>query len=205
MRLKADKCQMTKFAPKGEDVIRQEVYEDLNLDHEASDEDKARAENVVQRRLKDEQFKASLHKDKKNHLNGKEFYKQKMIEAGIDPKTGKSVNQPKRDNQPNGEFVTKDDLKDFGQRQRYSHLSDEEYASINALAKSSGKSFEETLEKNPVVAAYMQTVDVSKRLAGATKAPGTRFMPGEQKTEDDKVSEELSGDLPNGFKLSKSK
>jgi len=198
MRLKTDHSQMTikQFAPKDAETLKAEITTELGITYEGNEE---LVDKMVARELKSEEFKASLHEDKVKHLKAKEFYKGNLTKAGFDPKTGEKLS-------PKGEqnYVTKDDLKDFGQRQRYTHLNDEEYTNINALAKASGKSFEETLEKNPIAAAYMKTIDVDKRLAGATKAPGTRFMPGEQKTEDDKVAEELSRDLPNGFKSQKS-
>lgn len=174
--------------PLTSEEVKAKVIEEFGLDPETDGE---KIDKIVAREI----AKQSEHqKELSRAIQRKSEYRQQLIDAGlIDPKTFKPI---KKKPDGNDHYATKDDLKEFGQRQRYPHLNDEEYASINALAKASGKSFEETLEKNPVATAYMQTVDVNKRLAGATKAPGTRIASGEQKTEEDKIGEELSSDLP---------
>ena len=194
--------------PKGKDVLKKEVISKHGLDPETQGE---LIDSIVEDRFKDEEFKANeknrtekLRKENKNLFNAKEFYK--------DPKNQKpkSKEDPKGDkNKPNGEnderYVTKDEFERQSHRQRFPHLTDEEYNYIDALAKTDKRSFEETIEKNPVASTYLQNIDIEKRLAGATKSPGTRIASGESKTEDDKIADELSTDLPRGYSVPKSK
>ncbi len=195
---------MKKFMPKGKDVLKQEAIDKYGLDPNTQGE---LIDKIVEDRFKDEEFKANeknrtekLRLERENLFKAKEYYKKNPQKPG--PK--KDDNPPKGDNNED-RYVTKDELKRFSHRQRFPHLSDEEYGYIEALAKTDKKSFEETLEKNPVAQAYMRTVDIDKRLAGAVKAPGTRVNPGEQKTEEEKVADELSTGLPRGFSLPKAK
>lgn len=85
---------MTKqpFQPKGEDVIRQEVIEDLKGDNEDfnAEENQPTIDRITARRLKDEEFKASLHKskeDKKKKLAELEGSKSAKAEVntGVSP------------------------------------------------------------------------------------------------------------------------
>lgn len=66
---------MSNFEPKGEDVIRQEVIEDLKGDNEDfnADDHKDTIDRITQRRLKDESFKAS---EKKKNTTIKELLKE---------------------------------------------------------------------------------------------------------------------------------
>jgi len=77
------------FAPKDAETIQAEVLEDLGLDELEGNEEQV--EKVVARRLKDEEFKASLHSDKNKHLEGKKGLEEKMRKAGLDPETGEKL------------------------------------------------------------------------------------------------------------------
>lgn len=74
---------MSKFEPKGEDVIRQEVIEDLKGDSEDFNEEEYRAtiDRITQRRLKDESFKAS---EKKKNTTIKELLNEIEGETDYD-------------------------------------------------------------------------------------------------------------------------
>lgn len=81
------------FAPKGADTLRSEVLEDLGKPYEGNETE---VDRLVARRLKDEEFKASLHVDKNKHLGKKQAYEEMLKQAGIDPETGKKIgsNEP---------------------------------------------------------------------------------------------------------------
>ena len=73
------------FEPKNEDTLRQEVIEDLKGDNDDFNETdhESQIDKITQRRLKDEEFKTSLHKQKTtkakeadNMRKAKEFYKK---------------------------------------------------------------------------------------------------------------------------------
>jgi hypothetical protein len=81
------------FQPKGEDTIRQEVREDLKGDNEDfnAEEYQESINRITARRLKDEEFKASLHKSKEDkkkklaELEGAKSAKAEIKTEGITP------------------------------------------------------------------------------------------------------------------------
>lgn len=86
---------MTEFKPKGKDIIRQEVVEDLRGDDEDfnEEENSEKIERITSRRLKDEEFKASLHKQKlkksEDLKKTKEFYEKGGKHKSADKETQK--------------------------------------------------------------------------------------------------------------------
>src|SRR4030065_153066 len=83
---------MTKevFKPKSAETLKTEITNELGIDYEENQE---MIDKLVNRGLKDEEFKASLHAEKVKHLKTKEFYKTNFIKAGFDPKTGKKIKE----------------------------------------------------------------------------------------------------------------
>ena len=88
MSLNSYKCMSAEFAPKTEETLKNEIIEELGIEYEGNEET---VDKLVARGLKDEEFKASLHADKKKHLESKEAYKQRMLKAGLDPETGEKL------------------------------------------------------------------------------------------------------------------
>jgi hypothetical protein len=78
----------TNFAPKDAETLKQEITTDLGIAYEDNPE---MVDKLIARELKGEEFKASLHADKVKHLSRKEFYKEKLAKAGLDPQTGEKV------------------------------------------------------------------------------------------------------------------
>src|SRR4030067_1131281 len=78
------------FAPKDVKTLKTEITNELGIDYEGNEE---MIDKLVNRVLKDEGFKASLHAEKVKHLKTKEFYKTNFIKAGFDPKTGKKIKE----------------------------------------------------------------------------------------------------------------
>ena len=77
------------FAPKDAETLQAEVLEDLGLEEYEDNEEQVG--KLVARRIKDEEFKASLHADKNKHLEGKKDYEDIIKKAGLDPKTGEKL------------------------------------------------------------------------------------------------------------------
>jgi len=76
------------FAPKDAETLKTEITAELGLDYEGNEE---MVDKIVNRELKGEEFKASLHADKVKHLSRKDFYKQQLVKAGLDPQTGEKI------------------------------------------------------------------------------------------------------------------
>jgi hypothetical protein len=162
-----------KFMPKSAEILREEIakiFTDEGLDLEAN---ASLIDKMNSLREKDEQFKASLHEDKKKHLNAKEFYKEKMIKAGFDPKTGEKISS--KDDKP--EYVTKADLEKMSHRQKYAYLQDDEYDLVQSRSEKLSKSFEETMKDDTICSNYMKTIDVKGRLDRVSTPPSTRIAP----------------------------
>lgn len=194
------------FKPKGEDEIREEVIKEFDLDPENED-DKGRIDKLVAREMNHQNSLGKAIKQKKD-------YRTKLEEAlnggdGADdnPDKGKEGEQKPTENQPpkpdvdTSNLVNKDELEARLHREKYPNLSDEEYNSINALAKANNTSFEDAIENNPMAKTYFADAETRQRLERNSKAPSTRSNPGNTQTEDEKVAEELSDDLPPGYSL----
>jgi hypothetical protein len=158
-----------KFAPKDAETLKQEITTELGIDYEDNQE---LIDKLVQRELKGEQFKASLHEDKAKHLKAKEFYKQNLTKAGFDPKTGEPINKDKK-----SEYVTKADLEKLSHRQKYAYLQDDEYDLVQSRSEKLGKSFEDTMKDDSICSNYMKTIDVKGRLDRVNVPPSTRIAP----------------------------
>jgi len=191
---------MDKFKPKGEKEIRQEVIEDLKGgdDNFNADEHKETIDRITQRRIKDENFKASLHSQKnktkaelKNQLKAKEYYKQTAK-----PKRDKTETKDK-------EYLTKDDLANFSKEQqhrnKYSWMRDEEYELVKNESKRTGKGFKEVMESNPVIKGHFENVDIKKRQTIATGAPSNMVNQSHNDNELSEVEKQLDGNLPPGL------
>jgi len=180
----------TKFEPKGEDKIREEIIAALDLDPE-SDENESIIDKLVTREL---EHQKTLGKA----IEQKQTYRQRLEDVLNEekPEVPKGEVDKKDETQiDTSKFVTKEDL----QRMKYPNLSDEEYSSINALAKSSGKGFEETIESNPLAKTYFESSEQRGRLESVQKNPSTRSTVVENKSEDDKIADDLDSNLPTGF------
>lgn len=163
---------ITKFAPKGDDVLRSEVegvFAELGLE---ADINKDLIDKITSLRSKDETFKASLHADKQKHLDRKNYYKEMAVKAGlIDAKTGKTSKEEK------SEYVTKADLEKLSHRQKYAYLQDDEYDLIQSRASKYDNDFDKTMKEDSIVSSYMKTIDVKGRLDRVNVPPSTRIAP----------------------------
>ena len=77
------------FQPKGEETLKIEVLEDLGLDAYEGNEEVV--DRVVARRKVDEDFKASVHNQKKEHQTKAEKRAELLKKAGYDPETGEKL------------------------------------------------------------------------------------------------------------------
>jgi hypothetical protein len=195
------------YEPKGEAKIREEViqeFEEMGYDPNL-EENKPIVEKMVDKELKLENERVESTKKLSKAIEQKRQWREKATQVlseddeDGEPKPKGDENTQKPQEIDTSNFVTKEEL----HRQKYPNLTDDEYTSINALAKSSGKSFEETMETNPIAKSYLETAKINERVANATQAPSTRASAGQVETEGDKIANELDRDLPPGFSSKK--
>lgn len=190
------------FKPKGEDEIREEIISEYEFNPE-DDSDKEKIDKLVNREL-DHQTKLG------KAISQKKSYRTKLEEAlkgnegeedGDDDQEGEQPKEKKKEvpQVDTSNFATKEEVETKFHRQKYPNLSDEEYTSINALATSSGKSFEDTVENNPIAKTYFESSEARERLSNVSKAPSTRSSKVDTQTDEDKIADELSADLPIGY------
>ena len=136
---------MTKqeFAPKDAETLQTEVLEDLGLEYGGNEE---MVDKIVDRHLKDEAFKASLHEQKEKRGEKITGYKKKFKEAGFDPETGKKA-EPKGSELKDVEKTTKNELspKDYLALVE-SKVSSEDFDEVMRLSGVLGKGVMETLK-----------------------------------------------------------
>ena len=200
-------AESQKFTPKSEDEIRQEVITDYNMD--ADDEgNQSFIEKLTKERINVQNEKIESHKKLSKTIKQKVNLRTKLEALGeIDEDEDEEDGEPKpKGDKPQeidtSKFVSKDELNSTLHRQRYPNLSDEIYNSINALAKAEGKSFEETIDNNPMAKSYFNDAEARERLNGATIAPSTRTTPSNQLSEEDKIAQSMADMAGNGLKTS---
>lgn len=129
----------TEFAPKDAETLKAEITADLGVDYEGNEE---MVNKLVERGLKDEQFKASLHADKKKHLDAKRQKEELLKKAGIDPETGEKIGSNESAEVKKTQDMSAEDFLALTENKVPSrHLSE-----VREHAKSLGKSIAETLE-----------------------------------------------------------
>ena len=159
---------VAEFSPKGEEVLKSEVLEDLGMDYDGNEEV---VDRVIARRLKDEEFKASLHADKKKHLEGKQVYAEIMKKAGIDPETGQKVSN---DIKPNGGDTTpKNDTLSAKDIIAIRDLHEEDAEYLIEEAKLRGKAAAE-MKKDPYMKIILQTRAEERKTAEVTNVASTK-------------------------------
>lgn len=156
---------MIEFAPKDAEVLRAEVLEDLGEEYEGNEE---KIDRIVARRLKDEEFKASLHADKNKHLESKRVKEELLKKAGLNPETGEKLPQSgegiesaKSDTLSAKDIIAIRDL----------HEEDAEY--LIGEAKLRGKTVYE-MKKDPYMSIILNTRVEERKTASITNTGGSR-------------------------------
>jgi hypothetical protein len=171
------------FKPKGEDEIRQEVIEDFKGDTEDFDpeEYEDKITRITQRRLKDEQFKASVHKSK-------EEKKAKLAE--MEQKMGAGSNEQK----PKGNDELELSIKDSARLQQ-ANIPVDDWDEVVSYAKFKGISITDALGSS-VVKSTLRERQEERQTAEATNVGKARR--GTSKVSGQKLAEEASksGKLP---------
>lgn len=164
------------FTPKGADTLRAEVLEASNLDYEGNEQ---QIDGIVELRLKDEAFKASLHEQK-------EKLKAQLVEKPplkIEEKPPVQVTEtPKNENMS---------LKDI---RALADVSDEDVDDVIEYAKFKNISIAEA-KKSPVIQNILKTKTEERRTAEATSTATTHRKSG-QSTEDKILGNFEKGELP---------
>jgi tRNA U34 5-carboxymethylaminomethyl modifying enzyme MnmG/GidA len=176
------------FTPKGEDVIREEVIKDFDLkpeDHEDL------IKKLTSERMENQKKLSKAIEQKIDYRNAKDFYKQKAepVKPGEKKEAKTEIDESK--------FVTKEEFEKTQRRNQYSYLTNEEFDFVNALAKGTGKKFEECLDE-PIVKEHLESNEAQTRIAGATGSPSTRFKTSSEPKEK-KIAKEFDKDYPVGF------
>lgn len=150
---------MTEFAPKDAETLKAEVLEDLELEYEGNEE---KIDKIVNRRLKDEEFKASLHADKTKHLNGKREKEELLKKLGLDPETGEKLQANAGETEkPKSDSMS---LKDIRALQ---DVDDEDVDEVIDFAKYKGISIADA-KKSPVIQTLLKTKAEERKTAQAT-------------------------------------
>jgi hypothetical protein len=153
-----------KFAPKDADTLKSEILTDLGIEYDGNED---MIDKLVERELKSEQFKASLHEDKTKHLKGKDYYKKKMEEAGLDPKTGKPKQITKEEETKVSKNYSLQDIRALNK------VHDDDIERVERFAKLEGIEISEAL-KNPDLQAILANREEQRKTADATNVSGSR-------------------------------
>jgi len=160
---------MTKheFAPKDAETLKSEILEETGIDYEDNQE---MVDKLVDRELKSEDFKASLHEQKEKRGEKAGNYQEMLKKAGLDPETGEKLvakatgdgeTTPKNDNLSPKDFIAMRDL----------HEEDIDY--LLDESKLRKKSISE-LKKDPYMQIILKTREEERATAEATNTKVTR-------------------------------
>jgi len=153
-----------KFAPKDAETLKSEILADLGIEYENNEE---MVDKLVERELKSEKFKSSLHEDKQKHLKGKDFYKENLKKAGIDPKTGKKIKKL------NGEGETPDSNYSLIDIRSLNKVHDEDVERVEKFAKSEGITISEAMGNDDLKAILANRTE-QRKTAEATNTGGSK-------------------------------
>lgn len=156
------------FAPKDAETLKSEIIADLGIDYEGNEEivDKA-----VARELKNEEFKASLHADKKKHLEGKQTYVERLKKAGIDPETGEKLEVSKETTTPTK--TNKSYKEQILENRALNDVHEDDVEEIAEYAERKGLSLYEA-KKSPVIQAFLSTRSEERKTAAAANTGSSR-------------------------------
>jgi len=156
------------FAPKDAETLKSEITTELGIDYEGNED---LVDKMVNRELKSEQFKNSLHEDKVKHLKGKEDYKQRLVKAGFDPETGEKIetkaSATTTTTAPSNEGMS---LKDIRALQ---DVNDEDVDEVIEYAKFKGVSIAEA-KKTSVIQNILRDKEEVRKTANATNTSGSK-------------------------------
>ncbi len=155
------------FAPKDAETLKSEIIADLGIEYTGNEET---IDKLVARELKGEEFKASLHADKKKHLEGKQKKEELLRKAGLNPETGEKLESKDL----GGDTTPKNDapmsLKDIRALQ---DIHDDDMEEVIAYAKFKGISISEA-KKSPIIQTHLRTKEEERQTAAATNISGGR-------------------------------
>lgn len=154
------------FAPKDAETLKSEVLEDLGVEYEGNEE---QVDKVIARRLKDEEFKASIHKDK---MDTREKLKETRKLAGLDPETGEKIVSKETEKPKGGDTTPKNELslKDIRALQ---DVHDDDVDQVTDYAKFKSISVAEA-KKDPVIQSFLKTKTEERKIAEATNVAGAK-------------------------------
>ena len=195
------------FTQRSEEEIRASVIADYDLDA-TNEANKPFIDKTVKKELDWQNERMDSHKKLSKAIQQKQDWRKKATEIFSDDEDGDSQPKPKGDDTNKGSEKNDEveslkselaDIKNTINRSKFSHLTDDEYQTVNAIATQTGKSFEETLTSNPIIKNYLETNKANARMSGGIHAPSSRVSGAKAESEEDRIAKELSDGLPNGF------
>lgn len=168
------------FKAKAENEIRQEVIDDLRGDNEDFDVEAHEDSigRITERRLKDEKFKASVHKSKEEKKVKLSEYEKKY---GDDKTTKVEKKEPKGDEISIREAALLQENK----------ISTQDWDDVISYAKYKGISIEEALKSSVVISTLKEkqeertsaeTIETGKKRGGTPKILGQQLLDKAKKT-----------------------
>lgn len=153
---------MGEFQPKGAEVLQQEILAELNVSYEGNEE---MIDKMVARELKGEEFKASVHEQKKEHQARSQKREELLKNLGVNPETGEKLQTNVVDPKKADGLTAKDvvALRDV-------HEEDVDY--LLEEAKLRGKSVSE-LKADPYMKIILKTKAEERKTAEATQTKQT--------------------------------
>lgn len=177
-----------KFAPKDAETLKTEITTELGIVYEGNED---LVDKMVAREVKSEEFKASLHADKVKHLARKDFYKQQLEKAGIDPQTGtKKSNDPEKPTPKNDKYS----LEEIDDIAALTSVPKEDRAEVLEHAKYKGITPAEAL-KSTYIKTFLREQEELRKSANAANTGGSKR--GASKPTGEKILEDFhSGKIP---------
>lgn len=152
----------SEFAPKGAETLQAEITAELGVDYEGNEE---MIDKLVARGLKDEEFKASLHKDK---MSNRDKLKETRKLAGLDPETGEKL--PVIPAETKTEISKKDQILEA---RALNSLHEDDIEQVVRISEANKVSLSEAV-KDPYVKAFLKTREEERKTAEATATKPSR-------------------------------
>ena len=156
---------VAEFKAKDVETLKTEVLEDLGTEYEGNEEV---VDKVVARRLKDEEFKSSVHSQKTKAQEEKDKAKEILKKAGFNPETGEKLES----NDPKPASSTSLGMSVMDIR-ALNKVHDDDVERVEKFAKAEGISIAEAL-KSEDLQAILKHHDELRKTAAATNTGGSK-------------------------------
>lgn len=156
---------------------------------ELTEEEKAAKEAEAAEAAKAEEAKKAEDAKKEEARKAYELRQQKKAEKGV---TREEFEEMK-----NTVTSITDKNKDLEFRNNHPGITDEEFNSIKAQSKATGKEYEDVLKNDPIVSGYFKDKDTKTRVDAATPPPSTKTGQGSSNPDIQNMSSQEFADYKN--------